>query len=65
MTVLEVMLLIGMIIYENNNNGNLDPANVIKTLYTGLLNLTSATAPTDYSEYTTNDSDTESVYITI
>jgi hypothetical protein len=52
-------------IYQNNNNSNLDPANTIKTLYTGLMNLISSTATTDYSEYTTNDSDTESVYITI
>ena len=52
-------------IYQNNNNANLDPANAVKTLYVGLLNLISSTATTDYSEYTTNDSDTESVYITI
>ena len=52
-------------IYQNNNNANLDPANAVKTLYVGLLNLISSIATTDYSEYTTNDSDTESVYITI
>jgi len=53
-------------IYQNNNNTNLDPDNAIKTIYTGLANLsaTSAVAPVDYTEYTTNDSDTESVYIT-
>jgi hypothetical protein len=52
-------------IYQNNNNANLDPANAVKVLYVGLMNLISSTATTDYSEYTTNDSDTESVYITI
>ena len=55
-----------MVIYQNSNNTNLDPTNVVKTIYTGLANLsaTSAVAPVDYTEYTTNDSDTESVYIT-
>ena len=54
-------------IYQNNNNTNLDPDNAIKTIYTGLANLsaTSAVDPVTYTEYTTNDSDTESVYITI
>ena len=54
-------------IYQNNNNTNLDPANAIKTIYKGLVNLsaTNAVAPVGYTEYTTNDSDTESVYITI
>ena len=53
-------------IYQNNNNTNLDPDNAIKTIYTGLANLsaTSAVDPVTYTEYTTNDSDTESVYIT-
>ena len=53
-------------IYQNNNNTNLDPDNAIKTIYTGLANLspTEAVEPVDYTEYTTNDSDTESVYIT-
>jgi len=56
-----------VVIYQNNNNTNLDPANAIKTIYTGLANLspTDAVEPVDYTEYTTNDSDTESVYITI
>ena len=55
-----------IVIYQNNNNTNLDPANAIKTIYTGLANLnaTAAVEPVTYSEYTTNDSDTESVYIT-
>ena len=54
-------------IYQNNNNTNLDPANAVKTIYVGLANLaaTSNVEPVAYSEYTTNDSDTESVYITI
>jgi hypothetical protein len=51
-------------IYQNNLNSNLDPANTIKTIYTGLMNLISSTATAQYTEYTTNDSDTESVYIT-
>ena len=55
-----------VVIYQNNNNTNLDPDNAIKTIYTGLANLspTDAVEPVDYTEYTTNDSDTESVYIT-
>jgi hypothetical protein len=54
-------------IYQNVNNSNLDPASAVKTIYTGLANLNSITAtiPVGYTEYTTNDSDTESVYITI
>ena len=56
-------------IYENNNNTNLDPTNAIKTLWTGLANIstdtTQATTPTvKYTEYTDNDSDTESIYLT-
>jgi len=52
-------------IYENNNDTNMDIANTIKVIYNGLLNVSSATGTVDYTEYTTNDSDTESVYITI
>ena len=54
-------------IYQNSNNTNLDPDNTVKTIYTGIANLsaTAAASPVDYTEYTTNDSDTESVYITI
>jgi hypothetical protein len=52
-------------IYQNNNNTNTDIANTIKVVYRGLLNVSSATGTVDYTEYTTNDSDTESVYITI
>lgn len=52
-------------IYKNSLNSNLDPSGLTTVLYTGLLNLTSSVATTQYAEYTTNDSDTESVYITI
>ena len=53
-------------IYQNSSNTNLDPSG-LTTIYTGLMNLTSTTGTeaVKYSEYTTNDSDTESVYITI
>ena len=53
-------------IYQNSSNTNLDPSG-LTTIYTGLMNLTSTTGTESvkYSEYTTNDSDTESVYITI
>ena len=52
-------------IYENSSNTNLDPSG-LNVVYTGLMNLYSTTSPSvTYSEYTTNDSDTESVYITI
>tara|TARA_R100000655_G_scaffold937_2_gene3828 strand:- start:1053 stop:1496 length:444 start_codon:yes stop_codon:yes gene_type:complete len=54
-----------MTIYENSSNSNLDPSG-LNVVYTGLMNLYSTTSPSvTYSEYTTNDSDTESVYITI
>jgi len=52
-------------IYQNNNNTNMDIANTIKVVYNTLLNVSSFTETVDYKEYTTNDSDTESVYITI
>lgn len=53
-------------IYEQSTGGNLDPTG-LTVLYTGLMNLssTSSTRSVTYTEYTTNDSDTESVYITI
>ena len=53
-------------IYQNSSNVNLDPSG-LSTIYTGLMNLrsNSTTDPVKYKEYTTNDSDTESVYITI
>lgn len=52
-------------IYENTANSNLDPTG-LKVIYTGLVNLSGVNGADGitYSEYTTNDSDTESVYIT-
>ena len=52
-------------IYQNTDNSNLDPTG-LTIIYTGLMNLeaSSDAEPVTYSEYTTNDSDTESVYIT-
>ena len=53
-------------IYENSGASNLNPSG-LSVIYTGLLNLSSmdATRAVTYTEYSTNDSDTESVYITI
>tara|TARA_R100001594_G_scaffold40454_2_gene72305 strand:- start:960 stop:1403 length:444 start_codon:yes stop_codon:yes gene_type:complete len=52
-------------IYQNTSSSNLDPTGLTQ-VYSGLMNLspTSDAEPVTYSEYTTNDSDTESVYIT-
>tara|TARA_R100000808_G_scaffold10810_1_gene28441 strand:- start:435 stop:899 length:465 start_codon:yes stop_codon:yes gene_type:complete len=57
-------------IYQNSSDSNLDPTG-LKVVYNGLMNLISINAttgvetpPVTYTEYTTNDSDTESVYIT-
>ena len=53
-------------IYENSSNGNLDPTG-LNILHIGVLNLYPATAntePVEYTEYTTNDTETESVYVT-
>mgnify|MGYP003659644565 CR=1 FL=1 len=59
-----------VIIYENTSNSNLDTSG-LKVVFKGLMNLISQnvstntnTPPVDYTEYTTNDTDTESVYIT-
>ena len=52
-------------IYQNSSNANLDPSGLTTTLYTGLLNLRSLVDTTQYKQYTINDSDTDSVYITI
>ena len=52
-------------IYQNSSNSNLDPSGLTTTLYTGLLNLRSLVDTTQYKQYTINDSDTDSVYITI
>ena len=53
-------------IYQNDDSANLDPTG-LSVLYNGLANLTAdnAAASPVYSDYTTNDSDTESVYITL
>ena len=53
-------------IYQNTDNNNLDPTG-LTVIYRGLMNLapSSDAESVTYSEYTTNDSDTESVYITI
>ena len=53
-------------IYENSSAANLDPSG-LSVIFTGLLNLSSMddTRAVTYTEYSTNDSDTESVYITI
>jgi len=52
-------------IYQNTSSSNLDSTGLTQ-IYSGIMNLapTSDAEPVTYSEYTTNDSDTESVYIT-
>ena len=55
-----------VVIYKNTSNENMDISG-LSIIYNGLANVTGNTddtAPVKYSEYTTNDSDTESVYIT-
>ena len=54
-------------IYQNTSNTNLNSSG-LTLLYTGLMNMamnSGEVPPVEYTEYTTNDSDTESVYITI
>tara|TARA_R100000655_G_C2994720_1_gene193561 strand:+ start:2618 stop:3061 length:444 start_codon:yes stop_codon:yes gene_type:complete len=53
-------------IYQNTDDTNIDPTG-LTVIYQGLMNLTSDsnTNPVRYTEYNDNDSDTESVYITI
>ena len=53
-------------IYLNSSSSNLDPTGLTR-LYSGLGNLTGGDdfETVKYKEYTTNDSDTESVYITL
>tara|TARA_R100001163_G_scaffold34119_1_gene26377 strand:+ start:155 stop:598 length:444 start_codon:yes stop_codon:yes gene_type:complete len=55
-----------VVIYQNSSDSNLDPSG-LTAIWNSLMNLTSnsTTNPVEYTEYTTNDSDTESVYITI
>ena len=53
-------------IYENTSNTNLDPTG-LAVIYKGLANVivrSGSTQPVTYTEYTTNDSETESIYIT-
>ncbi len=52
-------------IYQNSTNSNLDPSGLSTKLYTGLLNLRPVVDTTQYKQYTINDSDTDSVYITL
>ena len=55
-----------VIIYQNSDPTNFDPSS-LSVVYMGLANVsatTNAQSPT-YTEYTTNDSDTENVYITL
>jgi len=59
-------------IYETLSSGELNPANASATLYTGILNMTGSESTSadlnfesvQYKEYTTNDADTESIYLT-
>jgi hypothetical protein len=58
-------------IYENTSNINLDPTG-LNLLYTGLMNLVCKngttledTPPVLYKEYTENNTDTETVYLTL
>tara|TARA_R100000655_G_C2944320_1_gene186227 strand:+ start:395 stop:865 length:471 start_codon:yes stop_codon:yes gene_type:complete len=57
--------------YENSSNTNMVVADTIKKIYTTLANVKLQTlvdgligSTVDYKEYTTNDTDTESVYVT-
>jgi len=52
--------------YQNNSSSNLDPDNAIKTIWNGLMNLRPETTneAVNYTEYTNNDSENDSVYIT-
>ena len=55
-------------IYQNSNDGN-DPnlnPDGLPIIFIGLANLksNSTTNPVKYTEYTTNDADTESIYLT-
>ena len=54
-----------MTIYQNTSNTNLDPTG-LTTIWNGLMNLKAADnfPAVQYNEYNTNDTETESVYIT-
>jgi len=54
-------------VYKNTSDTNIDPSGLTE-LYKTLMNVYPATAshsPTTYSEYTTNDTETDNIYITI
>tara|TARA_R100000808_G_C2112751_1_gene126343 strand:+ start:116 stop:667 length:552 start_codon:yes stop_codon:yes gene_type:complete len=59
-------------VYETDTNGELNPDNAKAVLYNGILNMKGREAlgtandfqSVVYTEYTTNDADTDSVYIT-
>jgi len=53
-------------IYNNTDNTNLDPTG-LPVIWNGVMNLagySNATESVTYTEYTTNDADTESIYLT-
>lgn len=58
-----------VVIYENSSNVNLDPSG-LNVVWKGLANFTAQQTGSDknpaveYTDYDTNDADTESVYIT-
>ena len=55
-----------VILYQNTDNSNLDPTG-LPVVWNGLMNLSgysTATQSVKYTEYTTNDADTESIYLT-
>ena len=57
-------------VYEMETNDDLNPDNAKAVLYNGIVNMYGQTATTNnfeevqYNEYTTNDSENESVYLT-
>jgi hypothetical protein len=51
-------------IYQNSSNSNIDPTG-LTVIWNGLANLKQSGNPAvEYTDYDTNDADTESVYIT-
>ena len=53
-------------IYNNSSHSNLDPAG-LTILYYGLMNVypaNNASSSSYYTKYTTNDTDTDSIYVT-
>ena len=61
--------LYDVIVYQNSSNVNLDPSG-LNVVWNGLANLSAEQTGTyknpavEYTDYNTNDTDTESVYIT-